>query len=207
MSGSSATLCFMDPVQIYETTVYNREGRGQAFTFLTIPSRSLTDGQVPPVKRLAHDLSVLFMDDGPRAFRRNLRPWGLPFLIDGALGRRDSFHFYFDPDTPFGEKTGPSRFAEYLAFEAIVPFESSPLGAKSLATLVGATGTAGAALGYAASGDPIVLVTVPAGIIIAGAAIGVGAGAAVGLAEGIRHQLCRLMGVPEDAPADPAPEL
>jgi len=196
----------MDPVQIYETTIYNRERRGQAFTFLTIPSRSLPDGEVPPVKRLAQDLGVLFMDDGPRAFRRNLRSWGLPFLIDGALGRRDSFHFYFDPDTPFGEKQGPSRFAEYLSFEAVVPFESSPLGPKSLATLVGATGTAGAALGYAAGADPIVLVTVPAGIVIAGAAIGIGAGAAVGFAEGIRHQLCRLMRVPEEAEPDPGPE-
>jgi hypothetical protein len=143
----------MDPVQIYETTIYNRERRGQAFTFVTIPARALPESEVPSVERVADVLSVLFIDDGPRAFRRNLRPWGLPFLIDGALGRRASFSFYFDPATPFGEKQGPSRFAEYLAFEAIVPFESSPLGAKALATLVGATGTAGAALGYAATGD------------------------------------------------------
>lgn len=196
----------MDPAQVYETTIYNRDCRGQAFTFVTVPSRSLPDRDVPSVERVAQALSVLLMDDGPRAFRRNLRPWGLPFLIDGALGRRDAFRFYFDPDTPFGEKQGPSRFAEYLSFEAIVPFESSPLGAKALATLIGATGTAGAALGYAATGEPIVLVTVPAGIVIAGVAIGVGAGAAVGLAEGIRHQLCQLMGVPQDRSADSEPE-
>jgi hypothetical protein len=112
------------------------------------------------------------------------------------LGRRDAFRFYFDPDTPFGEKQGPSRFAEYLAFEAVIPFESSPLGAKALATLIAGTTSAGAALGYAATGDPIVLVTVPAGIVVAGVAIGVGAGAAAGIAEGVRYQLCRLMGVP-----------
>ena len=194
------------PVQVYETTVYNRERPGQAFSFVTVPARSLPNHKVPTVAYVARTLSVVFMNDGPRAFRRNLRPWGLPFLLDGALGRRDSFHFYFDPDTPFGEKQGPSRFAEYLAFEAIVPFESSPLGAKALATLVGTTGTAGAALGYAATGDPIVLITVPAGIVLAGAAIGVGGGAAVGLAEGIRHQICRLMGVPEDPPTNPPQE-
>jgi hypothetical protein len=193
----------MDPVQVYETTIYNRDNRGQAFSFVTIPSRSLPDHEVPPVQDVARTLSVLFMNDGPRAFRRNLRPWGLPFVIDGALGRRESFRFYFDPDTPFGEKQGPSRFAEYLAFEAVIPFESSPLGAKALATLVGATSTAGAALGYSATGHPMMLVTVPAGIVVAGAAIGVGAGAAAGLAEGIRHQLCRLMGVPEDHSDDP----
>ena len=46
-------------------------------------------------------------------------------------------------------------------------------------------------------------VTVPAGIVIAGAAIGVGAGVATGLAEGIHHQLCRLMRVPEEHPPEP----
>jgi hypothetical protein len=188
----------MDPVQVYETTIYNRDRHGEEFTFLTVPARSLRNGEVPSIKEFAQSLSVLFMDDGPRAFRRNLRPWGLPFLIDGALGRRESFRFYFDPDTPFGEKQGPSRFAEYLAFEPVVPFESSPLGSKALATLVGGTSTAGAALGYAATGDPIVLVTVPAGIVVAGVALGVGAGAAMGIAEGVRHQLRKLMGVPDD---------
>jgi hypothetical protein len=196
----------VDPIQIYETTVFNREARVQAFSFVTVPSRSFPRGEVPPVHDVADALSVLFMHDGPRAFRRNLRPWGLPFLIDGLLGRRDSFRFYFDPDTPFGEKQGPSRFAEYLAFEAVIPFESSPLSSKALATLVGGTTSAGAALGYAATGDPIVLVTVPAGIVVAGVAIGLGAGAATGIAEGVRYQLCRLMGVPgfqsEDHPDD-----
>jgi hypothetical protein len=188
----------MDPVQVYETTIYNRERRGQKFSFITIPARSLPDGEVPSINEVARNLRVLFMDDGPRAFRRNLRPWGLPFLIDGALGRRDSFRFYFDPDTPFGEKQGPSRFAEYLAFEAVVPFESSPLGAKALATLVGTTGSAGAALGYAATSDPIVLLTVPAGIVIAGAALGVGAGLATGLADAVRYRVHDLMGIPHD---------
>jgi hypothetical protein len=122
----------MDPVQIYETTIYNRDRPGEQFTFVTIPARSARDNKVPSIDALAQTLGVVFMSESPRAFRRNLRPWGLPFLIDGALGRRRSFHFYFDPDTPFGEKEGPSQFAEYLAFEAVVPFESSPLGQRRL---------------------------------------------------------------------------
>jgi hypothetical protein len=43
----------MDPVQVYETTIYNRERRGQAFTFVTIPARSLPAGEVPSVERVA----------------------------------------------------------------------------------------------------------------------------------------------------------
>jgi hypothetical protein len=61
---------------------------------------------------------------------------------------------------------------------------------------------AGAALGYAAGGQPIVLVTVPTGIVVAGAAIDIGAGSNWPR-RGIRHQLCRLMGVPDDPPEDP----
>jgi len=193
----------MDPVQIYETTIYNRDRPGEQFTFVTIPARSARDNKVPSIDALAQTLGVVFMSESPRAFRRNLRPWGLPFLIDGALGRRRSFHFYFDPDTPFGEKEGPSQFAEYLAFEAVVPFESSPLGSKALATLVGATASAGAGLGYAANGDPIVLITVPAGIVVAGAALGVGAGVATGLAEGIRNFKSSLKGEDEHPPERP----
>jgi hypothetical protein len=57
----------MDSAQIYETTIYNRDRRGQAFTFLTLPRRSLPNGEVPTVERVAEGLSVLFMDNGPRA--------------------------------------------------------------------------------------------------------------------------------------------
>lgn len=189
----------MDPAQIYETRIYDRAS-GRGFAFATVPRRSLPELEVPSIDHLVDALDLMIMDDSPRAFRRNLRAWGLPFLIDGALGRRRSFRFYFDPDVPYGEKEGPSPFAEYLAFQALIPFESSPLGSKALATLVGTTGSAGAALGYAASGDPIVLVTVPAGIVIGGAALGVGVGLAAGLSEGIRHRLHKLMGVPDDGP-------
>jgi hypothetical protein len=53
-----------------------------------------------------------------------------------------------------------------------VPFESSSLGSKALASLVAANGTPGAGLGYTATGEPIVLLTVPAGIVVAGTAFG-----------------------------------
>lgn len=195
----------MRPVQLFETTIYNADRRGEAFTFITVPARSFSD-EVPAIENVADALGVLFMEpDTPRAFRRNLRPWGLPFLLDGALGRRAPFRFYFDPDVPFREKQGPSSFAEYLAFEARIPFESSPLGGKTLTALVTASGSAGAALGYAATSDPIVLVTVPAGIVIGGAALGVGAGLATGLAEVVHQGVCRLMGVPGHEPPDQQP--
>ena len=87
-------------------------------------------------------------------------------------------------------------FAEYLAFSPVIPFEASPLEAASLAgMLTSASGmSAGAAAGFLAAGPtPLALVTVPAGMIIGGAAAGV----ARALEEGLRSRIMRRLGVGE----------
>jgi hypothetical protein len=91
------------------------------------------------------------------------------------------------------------EFAEYLALAPIVPFEESPLIGSSLGAIF-ATGSAvgtGTAIGFIVAGGPtpLLALTVPAGIIICGAAVGV----AEGLQAGLRHRLTRLIGGP-DAP-------
>ena len=62
-------LARMDPVQVYETTIYNREGGRQAFKFVTAPARSLVGGEVPP-------LELLYDDLGFEPIRRGDRPIG-----------------------------------------------------------------------------------------------------------------------------------
>jgi hypothetical protein len=57
-------------------------------------------------------------------------------------------------------------------------------------------GGVGVGVGYAAADDPIVFLTVPAGIILVGASIGLAAGLAVGLAEVVRYRLRSALGVP-----------
>jgi hypothetical protein len=52
-----------------------------------------------------------------------------------------------------------------------------------------AISSVGAGLGYAADHDPTVFLTVPVGVVLMGAAVGIGTGLAVGLAEGISHRL------------------
>jgi hypothetical protein len=191
----------MDLAQVYETTIYDRES-GQAVAFATVPARSLPQAETPAVEYVARafDLRPL---EGTRARMARIEPvepWSLPFLLDALLGRFPPFPYYFDPLEPDRPRRGPSPLAQYLAYERVIPFESSPLGAASLASLVTATSTAGAALGYHATGDPILFLTVPAGIVVAGAALGIGAGTAIGLAEGVRHGLRRLMSLPDDEP-------
>jgi hypothetical protein len=72
---------------------------------------------------------------------------------------------------------GYSRFAEYVSYARVIPFEQSPLGAESLAAIAanavkGGTVTIGATIGFIAAGPTsLLLITVPAGIILCGAAV------------------------------------
>jgi hypothetical protein len=65
---------------------------------------------------------------------------------------------------------------------------------KSWIAAMTAVGGTGSGLGYAATGEPIVFLTVLAGIVCVGAALGVGVGLAMGLSEGIGHRLGARMG-------------
>jgi hypothetical protein len=83
-------------------------------------------------------------------------------------------------------------FAEMLAFERMVLFENSPIEFESLAKLV--TTASGAAIGtYAgfvlAGPTPLLLVAVPAGMILFGAAKGV----ADALEQGLRERLLKFL--------------
>jgi hypothetical protein len=78
-----------------------------------------------------------------------------------------------------------------------VPFESSPLGAKALYDLVTASGGVGAAVGSYATGEPLLLLAVRAGIIVCGGARGV----ADALRIGLRAKLLKLMGVDDPEPS------
>lgn len=84
------------------------------------------------------------------------------------------------------------RFAEYLSYADIVPFASSPLELHSLASIAATASPLGigAAVGFAVFGSsPLLLVGVPAGIIICGAAAGVSRA----LEEGLRERLLGLL--------------
>jgi hypothetical protein len=85
------------------------------------------------------------------------------------------------------------QFAEAVAFDRVVPIEESPLTADVLVTLVTkATGAGlGAYVGFVAFGaaSPFLLITVPAGMIICGAAKGV----ADALEKGLRDRLTALI--------------
>jgi hypothetical protein len=85
-------------------------------------------------------------------------------------------------------------FAEQMTSTPMVPFESSALGLESLLGIIakGSGPTIGAAVAVVAFGPtPLLLIAAPAGMIIGGAALGVGQA----LQQGLRNRLLSLMGV------------
>lgn len=183
----------MQPTQFYETEIHNRD-TGDAFTFITVPTRSLPGREVPNAEAVAETLRI----EVPRV-PQPAEPWALPFLVDALMGRPLDYPWILEPG---GRQEGqtPSPFAQYVTYSAVIPFEESPLDNKSLAGLLaGTTGSTAIVVGFAA-GHPIMLLVVPAGIILCGAATGI----AQALQIGLRTHLLRFMGV-EDEGGEPGP--
>lgn len=194
-TAASYKLSSVDPVPLYETTIYNRDG-DDAATFVSVPARALPDWEAPRADRLAEILGL-----------REVSPaqlWSLPFFLDAAFGRRDRL-LEFEP--PWWElrrlsPRGPSPFAQYLVYSPAVPFEASPLEGKSLAELMAPTGGIGAVVAAYAFQEPLILIAVPAGMVICGAARGV----AEALHIGLRARLLSWMGIPEPPSGEPSDE-
>src|SRR5207245_2461080 len=133
--------------------------------YVTVPSRSLAVGAVPPIRELVGVLGlelVRFPGNGMSVLEP-VEAWSLPFFLDGLLRPWSAselpyeWRFYFD----IPNRRGPSAFAQYLAFARILPFEASPLEAKSLSELVVGGGVS-AALGYL-TGHPLLVFEVSGG--------------------------------------------
>jgi hypothetical protein len=178
-------------IQTYETTV-TEPGTGLAFSFLVVPSRSFPDGDTPPADDLTHSLEIYDAEQ--------LEPSALA-LLTGVVALLRSSNATSGWREELSERTHdpyvPEReFAEIVTFGEVVPIEHSPLGAESLAGILtkAGGGAVGLIVGVASSGGtPLLLLTVPAGMILCGAAAGI----ASALEQGLRRALLRKLGVEE----------
>lgn len=149
----------MEVLQTYETTVRDTKGR-LGFSVFVIParcSRFRDLGDPNPVWwAVAETLGYKFDPKEPAEIQ------SLVYLIlQGSYGAADDL----------------LPFSTYVAYARIIPFETSPLGAESLATIASSSAKArtvamGATVGYFAAGTtPLLLITVPLGIVLCGAAV------------------------------------
>ena len=167
----------MEIVQFYETTVADRT-KGHSFSFLVIPNRSLTvavqNADPTALDGLATQLGLQPLQP--------VRPSLLPQAIMGMLLADEAENVQQLQAqavlSQFLQSTKPSddlmQFAEQIAFTDLIPFE----GSFSLVSLAGKAASLasspvglGAFIGVIAGGTtPLLLVTVPAGIILCGTA-------------------------------------
>jgi hypothetical protein len=197
----------MDFPQFYDTSLYERGTYVErGFRLITVPRRSLVDADEFDPVRLSLRLGIRGLEGTDSRSPTQVEAWSLPFLVDSLIGGQPPWPFEPFAPRPFridrrSRVRGPSPFAQHVAFAPVVPFESSPLGPKTLADLLTAGGGAGAALGSYVTGDPVLLIVAAGGIIVGGAASGIGDALRVGL----RAKLLELMGV-DDPDRDRGPD-
>jgi hypothetical protein len=156
--------------QVYETTIY--ADNVPSMRFVTVPQRAVEPARTDTVEDC---LQIL----GLEGFESTLFfPFELPFMLWQCLTAQRPY--------PEGVRTGWSgedrrliEFAEYLAFEDLIPFELSEQQSRSLSKLMTIGSLGGAALGGAklgaaggfivgAAGGPLVIVTTTAGFVVGG---------------------------------------
>jgi hypothetical protein len=154
----------MEILQTYETTLYDSTGN-LGFTVLSIPLRSY-------IKKGHGELDLdTVADDVFGSTIAELGPAGIDPQTIAELFQSDSK----------AQKASPrdrSTFCSYLANADIIPFEQSPLSATSLANIALKSAKAGSiglgtTVGFLAAGgsSPMLLITVPFGIVLCGAAM------------------------------------
>lgn len=176
----------IDIKQVYETELFHRAGVG--LRAITIPRRSISnEGLLAQPERIAQILEIKIVD----AFDFGWVQRAILSVLVAESG--EELYKWRENNTILHErlKERPEfyEFAEYVSMTPVIPFENSPLSAESLGALltkVGGYGV-GAYIGFLIVGGstPLLLITVPAGMIICGAAAGISQGLEKGLKERI----------------------
>lgn len=172
----------MSVAQFYETTVVD-DDLGLAARFVAVPGRFLPE-KIDPIEPQGLIETLGFDQVVP------IEPGWLVRGVASALAAESPAFLEYWPQRLDAVDNRHFRFAEYLTMARVVPFESSPLTAESIGNLI--TTTTGVGLGafsgfVVAGSSPFIFVLVPAGMILFGAAAGVGRG----LEEGLRDRIHR----------------
>jgi CRP-like cAMP-binding protein len=191
--------------RFYESTHIHDISGGHGTTFVSIPRRPdlravaadlIGKPWTPSVIDDAHDLGIrttleLSPEQLPAAVLASVAP-GAPKT--GELDARLAWGARATKDAEL------ANFAAELISQPLVPVEASPLGGASLAALVKMHGSQAALGVLAVKVDPILLVTVPLGIVILETAVGAGAAAREVAYGYVRRRGRRL--TDEDTPPD-----
>jgi hypothetical protein len=159
------------PAQYYWTTLFDQY-QPQSLSFAFVPLRSFTNNEIPRLDVIARVL------DAQSLGSQQIQPWHIPALLACLLPGYGPLQSPFELMTqltsgsPIMIHPYKLGFAQYIAHSDVIPFEESPLKGKSLMSIAG---SAGVTIGLlAAGGTPMVIVTVPLGILLCTAAAELG---------------------------------
>ena len=173
----------LDAVQTYETTIA-AEGVPE-FRFLTVPARVLPDpsGWDEIAAEVELDPSLVSSLLGLDAQVRPLAAVELPFALFACLREEEPEQLLIRPEELSEGDQHLFRFAEYLAFGELIPFESSDQRSRSLSSILVAGAGLGASFGAVAGGakigagaglvigapaGPLVILTTTGGFVVGG---------------------------------------
>jgi hypothetical protein len=178
-----------DKSQMYQTIIVDDQ-TDASFFFYSVPSRSLLEPSLLADSRLAFSrlgvqptMILTSANDDLEFAIANLLRYARIAPIAAWMDDRSAH----PAPQALSEKTKQfgwlamleeAEFARYLVVEPAVPFENSPLSGLSLHDIAKSSGVAvGAYIGCVMAGNtPLLLVTVPAGMVICGVASGVAHG-------------------------------
>ena len=161
----------MEIVPFYQTTVIARES-DLAAQLVVVPRQSMKSSAISQDPVAVRDLF------GIASFYEIPSPRFLPYAIASVLSQGEA-GAAIEQFGQLVEGTAHSdeevlRFAEYVAFARLTPLKESPLAEVPLASILEEPTVLGVGLlvGIAAAGGltPLVMLTVPAGIVLVGAA-------------------------------------
>jgi hypothetical protein len=160
----------MKPLKMYESTILT-DISSHAAHLVVLPSASVMNSEAIALDDL---LAELGMRKIAAVRAANLAQTLAILLSPAAEGDKVESALVLAASAQVEAEYARSdlQFAEIVAFDPIVPIEQSMLSAGILANLVKASGvTIGAFAGFVAVGpSPLLFVTIPAGMIICGAA-------------------------------------
>lgn len=178
----------MDYLRLYETEVISDEGL--SFKAVSIPIHKLTD--MSP-EDIISELGLKAIDKVESGFYLRAVVTAIVAENESDLSEWRSFK-----DSALNEKLKKNNklyvyaLAEYVTMSRIIAFENSPLTGESIGNILTSGSAIGAYIGFVIAGQtptPLLLITVPAGMIICGAASGI----AKALEKGLKEKIITLL--------------
>lgn len=179
----------MEILQTFETTIISRADRHLALSSIFVPVVVANAVDLSDRIELAATLGSEEWTDAIHDQIPNFIALGIEreaFVLAVGKGEEQSLQSLVN------QRASDRRsieFANEVFYQRLIPLTQSPLALGSLSELIKAA-SVGAVVGFiAVAGHPIVLIAVPAGIILCGAATGI----ANALEEGLRERILTLL--------------